>query len=186
MATMTNREKRTVRLGAAGIALYLVLYGGFEGWKFFQAKHREYQQLVTEAPGLKKELQPYEDKVLVAKKLMEDFRLDPAKLTSATVMAEASAAIQQAAQSGGVGLGSIRESPGRTSAKELGSMQLEGGGPLPAVMGLLHRLSRLGYPLILDSVQISPEVQRPGMVKVSLTVIILDFEQWKTSEAPNA
>ena len=101
-------------------------------------------------------------------------------------MAEASAAIQKAGQGGGIQFAQIRESPGRASAKELGSMQLEGMGPLPAVMGLLHRLGSLGYPLILDSVQINPINQPPGMVKLNLTVIILDFEQWKNVEAPNA
>jgi hypothetical protein len=103
-----------------------------------------------------------------------------------SLVAEASAAIQKAASSGGIQLGPIRESPARTSSKELASMQLEGTGPIPAAMGLLHRLQSLGYPLIVDSVQITPDATKPGMVKLNLTIIILDFEQWKTEELPNA
>ena len=98
-------------------------------------------------------------------------------------MGEASAAIQNAAKSGGIQLGPMRESPARTSAKELTSMQLEGNGSVSAVMTLLHRLETVGYPLIIDSLQITPDT-KPGKVKVNLTIVILDYEQWK--EAPRA
>ena len=64
-------------------------------------------------------------------------------------------------------------------------MQLEGAGPVPAVTAFLHRLDTLGFPLIVDSVQLSPE-PRPGMLKLNLTIIILDFDQWKKEEVPNA
>ena len=47
-------------------------------------------------------------------------------------------------------------------------------------------LQTLGYPLILDSVQISSDPMRPGMIKLNLTIIILDFEQWKSEETRNA
>ena len=65
-------------------------------------------------------------------------------------------------------------------------MQLEGTGPIPAVMTLLHRLETLGYPLIVDSVQITGDPTKPGMVKLNLTIIILHFEAWKSPEVPNA
>jgi hypothetical protein len=117
---------------------------------------------------------------------MEKFHLDPAKLSKASVVAGASDAIQKAAASGGVQLGPIRESHGRSSAKELASMQLEGNGALPKVMALLHQLESLGYPVIVDSVQITPNAMKPGMVKVTLTILIMDFEAWKIKESPNA
>jgi hypothetical protein len=132
---------------------------------------------------LRTELRPYEDKALATQKLMESFHLDPARLTKASVVAEASAAIQKAASGGGVQLGPIREAPARTSAKELASMQLDCTGPVPAMMTLLSRFETLGYPLILDAVQVNPE-PRPGMVKLHLTIIILDFDQWK-EETPS-
>jgi hypothetical protein len=111
--------------------------------------------------------------------------MDPAKLSNASLVADASAAIQKAATTGGVQLGPIRETRARASSKELTTMQLEGSGPVTAIVTFLHRLESVGYPLIVDSVQLNPEASKPGMVKVTLTITILDFEQWKKEEAPN-
>jgi hypothetical protein len=185
MRALTNREKRTIRLGAAVIAIYLVLFGGFRAWKFFGERRSDYQHLVRQAEALRQEVRVYEDRSLVVKKMMESFRMDPAKLSRATVVADASAAIQKAAMGGGVQLGPVRESPARPSSKELASMQLEGTGPVPAVMGLLSRLQSVGFPLIIDTVQLTPDM-KPGQLKVSLTILILDFEQWNKEGQPNA
>ncbi len=226
MRELTAREKRTVRIGLAAIVIYVALFVGLQGWKSFSKKRSDYQQLVKEAQNLKQEIQPYESKVLLVKKLMENFHLDPAKLNKATVVAEASAAIQKAALTGGVQVGAVREEYTRGSAKELATIKLEGNGPVAAVLGFLSRLEGLGYPLIVDSVQIGSESGRPGgamgamgpsgtmgpmgpggptlpmgamgpmggmgpmgppgMVKLSLTIVILNFEQWKSEEVPNA
>ena len=111
--------------------------------------------------------------------------MEPQKLSKTTLVAEASAAIQKAAASGGVQVGPIRESPSRSSSKELASMQLEGVGPVPAVIALLHRLETLGYPLLLDAVQINPDTTKPGVVRLHLTIAILNFEQWN-EDKPHA
>jgi hypothetical protein len=185
MRTLTQREKRTVRLAAVAIAVYLVLFFGVRGWRSLEARRSQYQQLLVEAQRLKRDLQPYENRALLAQKLKETFRINPQKLSRATLVAEASAAIQNAAKSGGIQLGPMRESPARSSAKELTSMQLEGNGSVSAVMTLLHRLETVGYPLIIDSLQITPDT-KPGKVKVNLTIVILDYEQWKKEEAPRA
>lgn len=189
MRALTDHEKRTIRIAAVGLSIYLVLFGGLRCVKYLEKKRADYQRLVSEASGLKQQVQSYENKVLVLKKLMESFRIDPAKLPRATVVGSVSSAIQKAAASGGLGLGPIRESPARPSTKELASMQLEGAGPVQAVTTFLHRLDTLGFPLIVDSVQLSPQPMRPGMpamLKLNLTIIILDFEQWKKEEVPNA
>ena len=186
MPSLTDREKRTIRKAAVGIVIYLVLFYGLRGWKHLETNRAEYQKLVREAQRLQQELQPYENKALLMQKLKETFRMDPSKLSKASLVAEASAAIQKAATTGGVQLGPIRESAARPSAKELASMQLEGIGPVPAVMALLNRLETLGYPLILDSVQLNPEATKPGMVKLNVTIIILDFDQWKIEEVRRA
>ena len=55
-----------------------------------------------------------------------------------------------------------------------------------AAMSLLHNLPNLGYPLVMDAVQITPDPMRPGQVKLTLTIIVLDFEQWKKAEAGHA
>ena len=186
MRALTDHEKRTIRFAVVGISIYLVLFGGLRCWKYIEKRRADYQHLVKEASSLKQEVQRYETKVLLVKKLMESFHIDPAKLSRASVVGAASDAIQKAAAAGGLGLGPIRESPARPSTKELASMQMEGAGPVPAVTAFLHRLDTLGYPLIVDSVQLSPEPTRPGMLKLNLTIIILDFDQWKKEEVPNA
>jgi hypothetical protein len=185
MRTLTPHEKRTVRFGAAAIAIYLLLFGGFQVWKYFAKTRADYQQLVSQADRLKQEVRLYDDRVLVLKKLMESLRMDPARLSRTSVVAEASSAIQKAAMSGGVQVGPVRESPARPSSKELASVQMEGTGPVPAVMGLLSRLESVGFPLVIDAVQLTPDM-RPGQLKVNLTILILDFDQWTKEGAPHA
>ncbi|MEI6390130.1 MAG: hypothetical protein WCT12_03405 [Verrucomicrobiota bacterium] len=185
MRTLTHREKRTLRFGAVAVGIYLLSFGGLQVWKFFGQRRSDYRQLVRQAEDLKREVRLYEDRILLVKKLMEGFHMDPARLSRVSVVADASAAIQKAAMGGGVQLGPVRESPGRPSSKELASMQLEGTGPVPAVMGLLSRLESVGFPLIIDSVQLTPD-PRPGQLKINLTILILDFEQWKKEEPPHA
>lgn len=186
MRTLTHREKKTVRYAAVGLAIYLALFGGFQVWKMFEQRRSDYLQLVAEAQNLKLDVRRREARLAHVKLLMEAFHLNPARLTRATIVAEASSAIQKAAQSSGLQLGPVRESPPRTSSKELASIQLEGSGPVPATLGLFQRLNTCGYPLIIDSVQLSSDPMRPGQVKFNLTVIILDFEQWKSAETPHA
>jgi hypothetical protein len=185
MRTLTDHEKRTVRRAAIGLGIYLVLFGGFQAWKFLEKRRTDYQQLVADAKTLRLQVQSYQDKALVVKRMMEDFHLDPAKLSRETIVGEASSAIQKAASASGIQVGTVRESAARGSGDEVASMQFEGSGPIPAVTGMLNRMQTLGYPLVIDSVQITPD-NRPGMVKVSLTIVILDFERWKNAEASHA
>ena len=112
--------------------------------------------------------------------------MEPQKLAKATLVAQASAAIQNAAKGGAIQLGPLRESSGRASAKELASIQLEGSGPVPAVLSFLHQLETLGFPLLVDALQMTPDTTKPGQLKVTMTIVILDFDQWKDSEVPRA
>lgn len=186
MRPLTDREKRTIRIGAIVIGTCLVLFGGTRTARFFTQKRVEYEKLVIEARGLKREIQLYDDKAIALKKLMENFNLDPARLSRTTAVAEASAAIQKTAASSGIQVGPVRESPARPSSKELGSIQLETTGPVPAISALLSRLENVGYPLIVETVQIAAEPMRPGQIKMSLTILVLDFDQWKKEEGPHA
>jgi len=140
---------------------------------------------LKEAQNLSRELLPYEKRALVLEKLKKDFKVDPLTLSKVALVAETSAAIQRAATSSGVQIGPIRESPAHASGKELSSMQIEGLGQAQAVIGLIPRLEALGYPLVIDSVQITPDPTKPGMVKINLTIVVLDVEQWKPEEDRN-
>ena len=182
MRPMSDREKRTVRFAGIGIAIYLALFGGFQVWKFFEKKRSDYRQLAQEAQTLRRQVLPYQDKVLVVKKMMEDFHMDPTKLKKETVVSDASAAIQKAAKSGGLQLGPIRESPTRGSGKTLATIQLESSGPVPAVLTFLASLNSIGFPVVVDSMQFAADNGRPGQVKINLTLIILDFDQQKSEQ----
>ncbi|MBC8094298.1 MAG: hypothetical protein H7Y43_00670 [Akkermansiaceae bacterium] len=183
MRTITTREKRLLRFSSLGIAIYLAVF--FVG-RPLKARRAEYETLVKQAQLLRDRVQPYSARAEKVQQLMDTFQFDPAKLTRPTIVGEASAAIQKAAMSSGIQVGPVRESPARASGKELASVQFEGTGQLPAIMGLLKRIETLGFPMIVDSVQLTPEKTGPGMVKMSLTIVILDFEQWKKEEKPHA
>jgi hypothetical protein len=186
MRFLTPHEKRTVRFGGLVLAAYVLIFGGVHAWNFCARKHSEYQKLVREAQNLKREIQLYQDKAQKAQSLINDYHLDPLKLAKATAVAEASSAIQKAAAGGGLAVGPVRESPGRGSNKELATMQLECSGSVPAITAFFHRLLTVGYPLVVETVQISPLPNPPGQLKLSLTLVILDFDQWKQEAIPHA
>src|SRR5436190_20703708 len=175
MRALAKTEKRTIRIAALVLGAYFVFFAGQKVWKFVGSRRAEYAKLVQEADKLRIELRPYPDKVAVAHKLMEGFHMDPARLSRASVVADASAAILKAATTGGVQLGPIRESGARQSGKELTSMQLDCTGAVPALMAFLHGFESIGYPIIVDSVQFSPEPSKPGQVKAHISLVILDF-----------
>lgn len=185
MPQLNAREQRLLRFAVIGIAMYLALFGGLKLWRHLEARQAKYVQMLTDANRISRQIRPYENRVLLAEKLKDTYHIDPRKLSRASVVAEASAAIQKEAKDRKVGFGPIRETPARASGRELASMQLEGSGPVSGVLEFLQRLPALGYPIIVDAVQLTPE-NKPGNLKVSLTVVILDYEQWKTEETPSA
>lgn len=181
MRPLTDREKRTVRFAALFVGAYLILFFGLQGWKYGERRRAEYERLLRDATAFRQRLEVYDDKALNALALMEQFRMDPARLSRATIVSEATAAIHKAAMQGGLQLGPIRESPARAAARELTAIQLEGTGPVPAVLGFIQSIGQLGYPLVADSLQLMPEASQPGQLKVNVTLVILDFDQWKAA-----
>src|SRR6516165_4223451 len=121
MRTLTNQEKRTIRIGTILIGIYLLVFCGLQMWKSLEKRRVEYQQLVSDAQNLRLQIQSYQDKAEVVKKLMEDFHLDPARLTNETVVAQASSAIQKAASSSGIQVGAIHETASRPSVDAVAS-----------------------------------------------------------------
>jgi hypothetical protein len=187
MRPLTDRERLLVRFATAGIVIYLAL---FYGVRWLGQKRADYRNLLTEAQTLRQQVKPYQDRVLVVQKMMDDFHFDPAKLKRETVVSDASAAIQKAAKSGGLQLGPVRESPTR-SGKSLATIQIETSGQVPAMLTFLAGLNRVGFPVVLDSVQFTSDNSRPGQIKVNLTIFVLDFdrqknEPGKTTEASHA
>jgi hypothetical protein len=181
---MTDRDKKTIRIAIIGIAIYLSIFGGVKLWKKGATGRDDSEKLAKRAAQLQSDLRAQENKILLYEKLTELYKLDPRKIKKESLVADASAAIQTAAQQGGIKLGPLRETAGRATSRELSTIQVEGSGQVTAALGLIHRLQTLGFPLIIDQVQLSPAQGQPGQLKISLTVIILNYDQWK--ETPNA
>lgn len=181
---MTDRDRKTIRIAAAGILIYLAAFGGFKMWRSGGSNRDDYQTLVKKTERLQNEVRTLENKVLLYDKLKDAYKIDPPKIKKETLVSDASAAIQSAAQQSGIQLGPFREAPARSTARELTTMQVEGSGQVASALQLLHRLRTLGYPLLIDSVQFGPAQGRPGQVKVNVSITILNYDQWK--EGPNA
>jgi hypothetical protein len=148
----------------------------------FGARHGAYDQAVQEAHELRDVIKPYPARIETVSNMMARFQMDPASLKRATVVADANAAIQKTASSCGVNFGPIRETPGRSSAKEAGSIQFDGTGQIPGVMAFLHQLDSVGFPVVVDSITLNPQQGRPGGLHFNLTVVVFDFDAWKTKE----
>ena len=186
MIQISEREKRTIRLGVIGLSVYLALFYGGKAWNYMQSQNQDYQLLVQKAEKLKVELLRYETDVLRLEKLRKSFPLNPTGIDQETLVSETSAAIQQSAQSNGVKLVMMHESPGRTSAALLSSMRLEGQGQMLGVIKFLEGMTRLGFPLVLDSVQLTADPKKPGMLTINLEVMVMDYHQFETEDEKNA
>ncbi len=162
MRKLTPQEKRTIRLGAGALAIYLLVFCTLQGSKYFGQRRAEYQGLVKQAQILRTEIGGYRAKCEVTQKLMDGFKMDPLKLARPAVVVQASAAIQKAAMSVGVRIGPVREMPGRPANRELASLQLEATGPLPSLLKFLHQTESLGFPLIIETLQIGSDQNKPG------------------------
>ncbi|MGZ8900418.1 MAG: hypothetical protein ACXW3Z_10010, partial [Limisphaerales bacterium] len=72
------------------------------------------------------------------------------------------------------------------AARELSTIQFDGAGQPASVLALLHKLQTLGYPLVIEALQFSQEAKQPNMLKVNVTLQILNFEHWQKGSVPNA
>ena len=186
MRALTNHEKRTIRIATIGLILYLGVLYGPRAWRHFITGGSQQQQLTQELEAFERDLLPYENRLLRLEKLKAEMGLERLVLPGLELVAEASAALQNSARESGVKLGPVRESGGRPAAKELASMRLEARGPMPSILGWLATLQTLGFPLVVDSVQIDADPRQPNMLKVNPTVVIVDFEQWNQAVRPDA
>ena len=186
MKPLTEREQRTVRLGGIGLAVYLLLFFGFKAAHGLGALRVDYDRQLRTAHNLKSEVRTYETRVARLKRLMERLHLDPGTLTPQTVVSKTTAALQTAAMGGGLQLGPIRESLVRGTEQEMGSIQFDATGQPQAVTKFLAGLNQLGVPIVVESVQLTSEPRGPGMIKMHLNLIILDFEQWKRRNPTHA
>jgi hypothetical protein len=186
LPAMSDRDRRTVRIAALAIAVYLLLFGGFKAWSYCEQKRTDYRQLQATAKELRNRAIAYQQKAILLEKLMDDLHLDPARLAREKTMSGASEAIQKAAMARGFGIGSIRETAAHGSSQSLATVQLEGAGPPAAALAFLAGLNTIGFPVVVDSVQFA-SMGAPGVMKMNLTLTILDFsKQTGAREVPHA
>lgn len=182
MITLTERDRRTIRIAAVGLLIYLGFFYGVRGWNRLEAGRTSYHQLLRQASDARLELDRHINQRLRLEKLRNSSQIDLANLPTVTLVAEASAAIQDAARSAGIGISSMREAPGSRAGAELATIHIEAAGPLPGALTLLDRLGTIGFPLLVDSIQLDPEPRGPGMLKLTLRIVILDYQQWSSPE----
>ncbi len=183
---LTDRDRRTIRLASIGVSLYLVAFLGLKVLLFLGEQRASYARLRQEAVALRQRFDLYQSRAVRLERLMNSFQMDPSRLNATTLVADASAALQQTAMQGGLQLGPIRETLSRTSEREMGTIQLEASGQVPQLMTFLHRLRSLGFPVVIDSLQISPEPRRPGSFKINLGLILLNYQRWGEKEDTHA
>ncbi len=181
MRALSDREKTTIRLGAIVLGIYLVGFGGVKGWRHLEAQRAEYGELRLELARLDNDILRERTKAKKLDRLRERFRIDVGSLDSQTVVHQARDEIQALAKKNRVGLATAREVFGSAGAGELRKIQLGGTGPTLAVAGFVHALRELGVPLVVDQFHLDTQGAKPGQVRFSLDVVVLDFETWKRS-----
>jgi len=182
MMQLSDSDKKTLRLGAIVIAVYLVLFYGGMGIKKLRARQTDYKKLVQQSEQLRIDLMKYETDMLKLAKLKKSFQFDPLMGGQETLVSEVSATIQKSAQMNGVKLSMVNETGARPSAAIRASMRLEGEGPMQGVIKFLDGLDRLGFPITIDSVQLNANPRSPGGLKINLEALILDFNAFKPEE----
>ena len=182
MMQLSDSDKKTLRLGAIVIAVYLVLFYGGMGIKKLQARQSDFKKLVEQSETLRIDLLKYETDMLKLAKLKKSFQFDPLQGGQETLVSEVSAAIQQSAQRNGVKLSMVNETGARASSAIRASMRLEGEGAMQGVIKFLDGLDRLGFPISVESVQLNANPRKPGGLKINLEALILDFNAFQPEE----
>ena len=186
MRALTSSEKRTARVGGVLLAIYLAVFYGLRGAQYLESKLAEYRDVSLLAEELNVQVLREKSKSQRLEKLVSSWRIDLKNLGRKTLVGEALAALQSSAQTSGVQLGPLKELPGRSSARELALLQLEGAGSTEGILQFLHGLSALGFPLVVDSLQLKTAGKEPGQVSFSLAVAVLDSSGWKKEEKRGA
>ena len=182
MRTLTPREKRTVQIAAILLGVYLALFYGTGIWRSLESARVEYRGLQASTESLNLKILRAQKKAKRFARLGQTWGIHGDRLEGSTIVTEAREAIERAAKECGVGLGASKETPGRSSSRALRVFQIEGVGKTEAVMGFLHKLRTLGYPLVIDRLNIDTKKMKPGQVRLALSVAILNFKAWKAAE----
>jgi hypothetical protein len=181
--TLTPREKRTLKIAAVLLGVYLLLFYGSEGVRYLEGKRAEASHLRQRIGRLQLQMQRQESKRRSLTELRRSLGVDVENLDGGDVAAKALASIQETAKTCSVPLGPIKEMEGNPAAGELSRFQLEARGPVKALIGFLHSLYATGYPLTFDQLTWTRQSKKPGNVELSFYVTVLDYAAGKSLEA---
>jgi hypothetical protein len=187
MRTLSEREKRTIRIGAVLVAGYLAIFYGSKGVRILEEKLAAYRSRVQEADDLKVAVLRETNKGVALRKLRESLRVRPEELREETVVGDASAAIGKAAQAAGIQLGPTKETRASAArAMEIASIGIEGQGSISSAIGFIHGLREIGFPIMMDSVQLKASPGGVGQVAISMNIVVLNYAAWQPPEKSRA
>lgn len=176
---MTDHDKKVIRFACIGLIAYLAIFYGRGAFSGLEAKRAAYMNARNEAKEFHKKLKPYETQLLLLEKLRKDRQINLEELNSDTLVADASTAIQIAANQCGVALGPLQETPSRGDASTLTMFRLSGEGPIDGVVNLIYTLRRIGFPLIIDSLNLDGGEFGGDTQKFDLELRIIDYNNWQ-------
>ncbi len=182
MQTLNDKEKRTIRYGAIALSIYLLAFYGKGCLGGLETQRDHYATLTQEVREWDAYQETLETKRLLLEKMRGRFALDLASVSSSTLVADTSAAIQSTLQASGFQIGPVRESPGRATSHEAAFLRFETTGPAKAALLLIHRLERVGFPILIDSLQMKQDPKKPGMMELTFQVVVLDYSRWKQED----
>ena len=176
---MSERDKKLIRFTSIGLGIYLVIFFGFELLAKAEEARRSYKALVSEARNFNDMLKPYETRILLLEKLRKDLNVEPGGLDSETLVADVSAAIQEAAGQCGLGLGPLQESPSRATGATLTTMRLSGEGQIESIIKFVHAAPRLGFPILIETLNVSGDESSGAQRRFDMELRVLDYKNWK-------
>lgn len=173
---MTQSEKKLVQITAIGLGLYLVFFFGAGSLKKYENQLAEHHKKQRTIRDLNLKLKPYGNRVLLLEKLRKEMNLEVRFLDIPDFGALASEAIQRCARSHSVNIGPFRESTAATGT----SIRFEASGQGASIHKFIKGVTTSGYPVLIESLQVQTMDGKPGQLKLSINLLVLNFKSWKS------
>ncbi len=179
MAKLNAREQRIVKWALVLVPLYLLLFYGLAGVRALEEQRKEFGNIQLEAEEVELRITKEAKKYKRLKRMREEWSLHLKELNTATLVTSAREAVQSAASKCGVGLGNSQEMGRGNNNDLLRVIQMQGSGKTEAVLRFLYLCPRLGYPLLLDNLQIKGVPGKPGRLTLTFSLAIVNTDRWK-------